>query len=105
RAVRSGITFGQRGSYGFNTFFDVFCGAFEVSRSGFDDELLDTEIGRKFLSLQTFLGVVCGKQFFDESAIDFADIESRIAFIANDRRPGDLLSLESDRLACSNSSD
>ena len=96
---------GQLGSNGFNTFFDVFCSAFEVSWSDFNDELLETEIGRKFLRLQTFLGVVCGKQFFDKSAINFADIESRIAFIANDRRPGDLLSLESDRLACSNSSD
>ena len=61
-AVRSGITLGQLGSYGFNTFFDVFCSAFEVSRSGFNDEILNTEIGRKFLRLQTFFGVVCGKQ-------------------------------------------
>jgi hypothetical protein len=95
----------QLGSYGFNTFFDLFCSAFEVSRSGFNDEILNTEIGRKFLLLETFFGVVCGKQLLDKSAVDFADIESRIAFIANDRRPGDVLSLEPDRLACSNSSD
>jgi hypothetical protein len=96
---------GQLGRYGFNTFFDVFCSAFEVSRPGFNDEILNTEIGRKFLRLETFFGVVCGKQLFDKSAIDFSDIESRIAFIANDRRPGDVLSLEPDRFACSNSSD
>jgi hypothetical protein len=104
-AVRSGITLGQLGSYGFNTFFDVFCSAFEVSRSGFNDEILNTEIERKFLRLQTLFGVISRKQLLDERPVDFPDIESRIAFIANDRRPGDVLSLEPDRFACSNSSD
>src|SRR4029077_12249754 len=98
-AVRSGITLSQLGSDGFNTFFDLFCSAFEVSRSGFNDEILNTEVGCKFLLLETFFGVVCGKQLFDKSATAFADIQKGIAFISDDWRPSNMLCLESNGFA------
>jgi len=46
RGIGTGNTLTQLRSHGFNTCFDLFCSAFEISWARLDDDILDAEGGR-----------------------------------------------------------
>src|ERR1700722_16990854 len=94
RSVGRGVSLLERGHPGFNAFAHLFYRAIEKCRPSFDHDALNAELRCECLRLKPLLRVVSREHLLDKGAVAFADLDSRIAFIANDRRPGNMLGFE-----------
>src|ERR1700722_18488613 len=91
RSVGRGVSLLERGHSGFNAFAHLFYRAIEKCRPSFDHDAFNAELRCECLRLKPLLRVVSREHLLDKGAISFADLNSRIALVANYRSPCNVL--------------